>query len=342
MSLFSFSDLGSVVNGTGAISLGPGGDGLTSSKKFKTCRPGQALADVVGVLERNTDLHFVTAGSWALHDLALYCARAIGPCDFVGFTWSLTGPASDVLIKAKLDGVFRSMKMVVDGSMSKWSRGALSQLEPHSEATRVLGIHAKGFLLSNSSWCVAVVSSANFSNNPRIEAGVLSTVPAVFQFHSTWLERVLFNGDAFERDLSEPHGVELQESELPERALFIIRGLPGSGKSTLGALIATELCENDEYFIINGHYNFEKGEIRHAVGSCLNKCRAAMERGVPKIAVSNTFLDKTLIEPYIVLAKNFNYPVFQMIIENTHGSTSVHAVNSAVVASMRKRFRVNL
>ncbi|MEI3000522.1 MAG: hypothetical protein V8T86_06415 [Victivallis sp.] len=83
------------------------------------------------------------------------------------------------------------MSFIVDAKMSKWSAAALSILTKHCDRIVRTANHAKGFLLSNAEWRVSVISSANFSNNPRIEGGCISTNPVVFDMHREWIEQLL-------------------------------------------------------------------------------------------------------------------------------------------------------
>ena len=51
--------------------------------------------------------------------------------------------------------------------------------------------HAKVTVLENEHWSVTIVSSANMTNNPRIEAGVICTDLAAAEFHKKWIVDVI-------------------------------------------------------------------------------------------------------------------------------------------------------
>ena len=58
-----------------------------------------------------------------------------------------------------------------------------------------LGQGSLGFTLAAGDWRVVCVTSQNMTTNPRYEAGVVSTSPAVYEFHRAWLDPLLAGGD---------------------------------------------------------------------------------------------------------------------------------------------------
>lgn len=127
------------------------------------------------------------------------------------------------------------------------------------------------------------------------------------------------------------------------KELIIVRGLPGSGKSTFGKLLGGIQYEADMYFIDhNGRYNFNPMKIKEAHKWCKTKVEMAMLDEVSRIVVSNTFTEEWEMEDYIKLAKVNNYKVFTVISENRHESESIHSVPSETISKMRNRFSIKL
>ena len=128
-----------------------------------------------------------------------------------------------------------------------------------------------------------------------------------------------------------------------EKVLYIVRGIPGSGKTTLANQLTSNVFEADHYFYDNdGNYNFIPSEIREAHKECQQFVRYAMESGIKKIAVSNTFTQEWEMKPYFELAETHGYKVFSIIIENRHGGTNEHGVPDEVLTKMRERFEIKL
>jgi len=128
-----------------------------------------------------------------------------------------------------------------------------------------------------------------------------------------------------------------------EKILYIVRGIPGSGKSTLAKHLTSNVFEADHYFYDNdGNYNFIPSEIKEAHKECQQFVGYAMESGIQKIAVSNTFTQEWEMVPYLDLAKKHGYMVFTVIVENRHGGVNQHGVPDDKLELMRNRFEIKL
>lgn len=128
-----------------------------------------------------------------------------------------------------------------------------------------------------------------------------------------------------------------------EKVLYIVRGVPGSGKSTFARQLTSNVFEADQYFIDeNGEYKFDFTKIKDAHKDCQDNVKYAMESSIPKIAVSNTFTQEWEMEYYLNVAKEFGYTVFTIIVENRHGGKNIHNVPENIIDSMKNRFEINL
>lgn len=128
-----------------------------------------------------------------------------------------------------------------------------------------------------------------------------------------------------------------------DKVLYIVRGIPGSGKSTFAKQLTSNVFEADQYFLdINGNYNFDFTKIKDAHKDCQDNVKSAMQSSISKIAVSNTFTQEWEMKVYFDLAKEFGYKVFTIIVENRHGGTNIHNVPEDKVESMKNRFEIKL
>jgi predicted kinase len=103
------------------------------------------------------------------------------------------------------------------------------------------------------------------------------------------------------------------------KELFLLRGLPGSGKTTLANQLGGSLVEADRYFMEYGDYKFDASKLKEAHAWCREQVQNWMEtngRGfdVPRIVVSNTFTQEWEMKPYYDLAKEHGYMVFSLIV----------------------------
>lgn len=135
------------------------------------------------------------------------------------------------------------------------------------------------------------------------------------------------------------------------KKLYIVRGLPGSGKSTFAeAIVGSDflVCEADKYFMVNGEYKFDMSKIKEAHEWCRNRVEIMMKDSLMndqfyrEIAVSNTFTQEWEMKPYFDLAMMYGYTVFTVIVENRHGGVNQHNVPDATLGNMRNRFEIKL
>jgi predicted kinase len=126
------------------------------------------------------------------------------------------------------------------------------------------------------------------------------------------------------------------------KILYIVRGIPGSGKSTFANSLDCPVFEADMYFMIDGEYKFEADKLKLAHNWCKLRVEHSMEDDFQKIAVSNTFTQEWEMEAYYEMAKQYGYTVFSVIIENRHGGVNEHGVPEDKLKMMKDRFEVKL
>ena len=125
--------------------------------------------------------------------------------------------------------------------------------------------------------------------------------------------------------------------------LILLRGLPGSGKTTLGyGFGVVPLAADDYFYDEEGNYNFNARDLPKAHKWCRVRTEHQMEDGVEKIVVTNTFTQDWEFKEYFELAKQYDYRVHSLIVENRHGSRDVHNVPVEKIEAMRERFDVKL
>ena len=117
--------------------------------------------------------------------------------------------------------------------------------------------------------------------------------------------------------------------------LFLIRGLPGSGKSTYAKKIGCFHVEADMFHCKDEEYAFDSSRSRLGHNWCQKAALFAMEQGMD-VAVSNTFTQKWEIQPYIDFAAKTGHKV--KIIRMTKEYGTVHSVPAETLQKMRDRF----
>ena len=136
------------------------------------------------------------------------------------------------------------------------------------------------------------------------------------------------------------------------KILYIIRGLPGSGKSTLGDQLAGVNVEYhpkiggprihnyaaDDWFIDDdGNYEYVSEEIIIAHEDCKARVMGAMMSVAANvICVCNTFTQAWEAAPYFKLCERFNYT--PVVIECQSQFGNIHGCPPDKVQEMRDRW----
>jgi predicted kinase len=132
--------------------------------------------------------------------------------------------------------------------------------------------------------------------------------------------------------------------------LILLRGLPGSGKTTLANIILQqpnnnpqEVLSADDFFEDKeGEYKFDASKLKEAHNYCQFRCSERMRQQKSRIVVANTFTQEWEMDEYFKMAERYNYRVHTVIIENRHGNENIHGVPKDKLQQMKDRFQIKL
>jgi tRNA uridine 5-carbamoylmethylation protein Kti12 len=120
--------------------------------------------------------------------------------------------------------------------------------------------------------------------------------------------------------------------------VYIIRGLPGSGKTTLASEFGGIICEADQYFIDkNGAYKFDATKLAEAHNFCKNRFIEAITQGYNRITVSNTSSRRWEIDYYINTAKIYEYQIVEITLTGPIHD-NIHKVPEETIQAMKDRW----
>jgi predicted kinase len=125
---------------------------------------------------------------------------------------------------------------------------------------------------------------------------------------------------------------------MSEASLVLIRGLPGSGKSTIArTMTGYKHFEADMYFEKNGSYLFEAEKLQRAHDWCYESTSEALKAGY-KVVVSNTFVQLWELNSYLRLASSLDIDC--QVVHAVGSWESIHNVPEFTVARMRDRWEL--
>lgn len=121
-----------------------------------------------------------------------------------------------------------------------------------------------------------------------------------------------------------------------KKEVYILRAIPGAGKSTLADSLGGVICCADDYFMDqNGNYNFIQEKIGNAHGYCKYRFKEALANNAERIIVSNTNTEARDVAYYRGLALEAGYIVYVLTVENWHNGKDIHNVPDDVKEKMK-------
>lgn len=127
---------------------------------------------------------------------------------------------------------------------------------------------------------------------------------------------------------------------------YILRGLPGSGKSTFtNTLKGVTICSADQYFMVDGEYRYEGSKIGLAHKASLKKFVEALMRG-EDVVCDNTNCSHLEMGAYVAVAAamgatveihTFMVPPEVSVARNTHGvpENAIRSMNDRLLRSFQ-------
>ena len=117
--------------------------------------------------------------------------------------------------------------------------------------------------------------------------------------------------------------------------LILVRGLPGSGKTTFAKSLGIFHVEQDMRLMRDGKYEWSKETVADAVRFCQAAAKLAILEHID-VVVSNTFTRVWEFQPYIDFAIKNGYSVTVYKASGYFGS--IHNVPESSMTAMRDRW----
>jgi len=101
--------------------------------------------------------------------------------------------------------------------------------------------------------------------------------------------------------------------------IVLIRGLPGSGKTTLAnSMNSYRHLEADQFLEVNGEYVYDASKVKLAHDWCVSTAKECLEQGL-NVVVSNTFVRLWEMQRYIDHGFPFRIIEMKEKYQNIHG-----------------------
>ena len=182
MSLFTPEQLGECL-------LKQDGKSIQTNSKQNNfiCEYSQKLDEAIPKIT-NGIYHYVSCGAWSTHDIIFKIISEHGPIKLTGATWSVATQTVDKFIKLFNEKKILKMDFLFDWRVQVRSPEAYSMLKYTDICNfKVASCHAKVAICEAENFSCVIIGSANFTKNPRIEAGIIDCNREAVEFHKKWI-----------------------------------------------------------------------------------------------------------------------------------------------------------
>lgn len=170
MSLFKFSDIAPKMS---AKSQDASGIALKPKVHFITGDKMQLLEQTIGSLNPGYSAFFKTDGAWSNIHLLEYILMQTGPANVYFSTWSISAEAISRFEEWDNQGLIKQLFVILDAGIRNRKPEIYQQAIGAFPVLKIAHCHAKVTVISNLTHQVSMIGSANYTRNPRIEAGMI-------------------------------------------------------------------------------------------------------------------------------------------------------------------------
>jgi hypothetical protein len=135
-----------------------------------------ALHSRLGDLKQGNYYHLISQGHWSAIHLLKYLLLQTGPAAVRISSWSISENSVRGMVALLQEGHITDLKCLFDFRVSQHTPGALALARQNFDL-KILMCHAKITAIQGDKLGAVVIGSANYNDNKRLEAAVVSTLP---------------------------------------------------------------------------------------------------------------------------------------------------------------------
>jgi hypothetical protein len=165
----------------------------------------ECAAAAVATLERDgCELFGLTKGQFSLTDMIEAILEKTGPADLSISTWTAANSDVSRMLELLRSGAIRSCRWLVDMTFMRRCPSLAAEIRAKfgADAIRVTRTHAKFCTITNDGWQVALRSSMNLNQNPRLESFQVGHDPELCNFLSGVMDEIWARQDKKVADLT--------------------------------------------------------------------------------------------------------------------------------------------
>lgn len=162
------------------------------------CKSPDKLLRLINSLKPGRLSHYVSDGDWSMHDLVTELLKKYQPAELYITTYAIREFPIRQLILAQDRKEITAINLLMDYRAKVRTPEVFHMANFNANRIGLTSIHAKVTVIKSPKGSVTIISSSNWTQNPRIEAGVITLDESSAQFHIDWITKKLDNGEIFD------------------------------------------------------------------------------------------------------------------------------------------------
>jgi hypothetical protein len=152
------------------------------------------LQAVIALVQDKTTVQWVSDGRWSMHELLMALLDLTGPAEVHISSYALSETAARFLVQLKEAGNITGLYCVLDSRVDTRTAHSLQVIKSIADDYALVDTHAKVTVITNDEWHIAVIGSANYTENSRYEAGVIICTKEAADMQIQWIKKALKDG----------------------------------------------------------------------------------------------------------------------------------------------------
>jgi len=167
--------------------------GLLSGSTKNLLPDNNDLESLLSLMGEDVTIYWVIKGEWTMHQLLIGLLNITGAADIVLATYAMCETSARIIAQLKNGNMITSLSTILDNRVDVRSAGSFQLMTSMSDRLVLDEVHAKVTVIKNESFSIAVIGSANYTENNRYEAGVITTNPGAVDAQLLWMNKVMAN-----------------------------------------------------------------------------------------------------------------------------------------------------
>jgi hypothetical protein len=169
--------------------------GLISEELIEAMSEDVTLKSVVDLIQPGRRIYWVSDGNWSMHELLLEILNITGPAIVHISSYAMGETPARILAQLKSTAMIQKLFCVLDSRIDVRTAGSFQLIKAISDKCILIETHAKVTVIQNESWSLAVIGSANYTENKRYESGIITFSKSAVDMQLKWMKKELSDGN---------------------------------------------------------------------------------------------------------------------------------------------------